>query len=138
MSMIHNLKGYVGRSAVYIENSQACVGTVESVDSNAERISAAFRIVPGTFMCGLRFIRTLGDDPIETVLEDAPFGTAWDVEVSNEEFLLEEDQWQASFLWGGGFRIFFQPSFVNRFLNGDVTWLDAFYADDDEDDDSDG
>jgi hypothetical protein len=89
-------------------------------------------------MCRLRFFRTPGDDPIEKVLEEAPFGNEWQVEVSNKEFFQEEDYGQASFLWGGGFRIFFEPSFVSRFLNGDVRWLDEFYGDDDEDDDSDG
>jgi hypothetical protein len=88
-------------------------------------------------MCRLRFFRAPGDDPIEKALEEAPFGYEWGVEVSNKEFFLEDDHWQASFLWGGGFRIFFQPSFVSRFLTGDVTWLDEFYGDDDADD-SDG
>jgi hypothetical protein len=136
--MIHNLKHYVGRSAVYVESSLACVATVESADSNAEGITATFRLVPGAFICRLRFIRTPGDDPIEQVLDEAPFGNEWQVEVSNQEFFLKDDHWQALFVWGGGFRIFFQPAFVGRFLNGDVTWLDEFYADGDADDDSDG
>jgi hypothetical protein len=135
--VIQNLKNYVGRSAVCIESSQACAVTVVSADSNAERISVAFRLIPGAFMCRLRFFRTPGDDHIETVLEEAPFGNEWRAEVSNNEFFPEDDHWQASFLWGGGFRIFFQPSFVSRFLRGDVTWLHEFYGDDDADD-SDG
>ncbi len=135
--MSHNLKSYVGRSAVYMESSQACAATVVSAHSNAQRIMAAFRLLPGAFMCRLRLFRTPGDDPIEEILEQAPFGNEWRVEVSNQEFFLQEDHWQASFLWGGGFRILFQPSLVSRFLRGDVTWLDEFYGDDDADD-SDG
>jgi hypothetical protein len=106
---------------------------VETADFNADRITAAFRLMPGAFMCRLRLFRTPGEDPIATVLDEAPFGNVWQVEVSNKEFFLEDDHWQALFLWGGGFRIFFQPSFVSRFLKGDVTWLDEFYADDDAD-----
>jgi hypothetical protein len=125
--MIHDLKSYVGRSAVCIESSLACAATVESADSNAERITAAFRLIPGAFMCRLRFFRTPHDDPIEKVLEEAPFGNEWQVMVSNKEFYLKNDHWQALFLWGGGFRIFFQPAFVDRFLRGDVAWLDEYY-----------
>jgi hypothetical protein len=139
--MIHNIKSYVGRSAVYIESSKACAATVVSADSNAQWNTAAFRLLPGAFMCRLRFLRTPDDGPIEEVLEQAPFGNEWQVEVSDQEFFLDDDHWQASFLWGGGFRIFFQPSFVSRFLSGDVSWLDEFYADDidgDDGDDSDG
>lgn len=131
--MFHDLKSYVGRSAVYIESSQACVTTVETAQSSADRMAAAFRLVPGAFMCSLRFFRTSCDDPIETVLDEAPFGNEWQVEASETEFFLEDELWQASFLWGGGFRVFFQPSFVGRFLKADVAWLDEFYADEDAD-----
>ena len=132
----------MGRTAVYIESSNACAATVVSADSNEQRITAEFKLLPGTFMCRLRFIQMPGDDPIEEILEESPLGDEWEVGVSNQEFYLEDDHWQASFLWGGGFRIFFQPSFVSRFLSGDVIWLDEFYdgedADDDDADDSDG
>lgn len=137
-TMTHNLTSYVGRSVVYIESSKACAATVESVFCNTERISATFRLIPGAFMCRFRSFRTLGDERVERVLEAAPFGNTWDIGVSNKEFFLEDDHWQASFLWGGGFRIFFQQSFVSRFLSGDVTWLDEFYGDgNDSDEESD-
>jgi hypothetical protein len=80
-------------------------------------------------MCRLRFVRKLGDGAIEQVLTEPPFGETWSVTVPNGEFCLAEDHWQALFLWGGGFRIFFQSAFVPRFRNGDVDWLEEYYAD---------
>ena len=135
--MVQNLKSYVGRTAVYIESSQACAGIVESAASNMEKVTATFRLVPGSFMRRLRFFQTPGDERIEKILEDAPFGNTWGVMASYKEFFLEDDFWQACFLWGGGFRIFFQPSFVNRFLTGDLVWIDEFYGDDTDEDDAD-
>lgn len=125
--MLYDLKGYVGRSAVFIENSQACVATVESVDCNTDQITAAFRVKPSSFMCRLRSFREADDDPIKCVLERSPFGNTWDIKVSQGEFFLNDDHWQAAFLWGGGFRVFFQPSFVSRFLSGDVGWLEEYF-----------
>jgi hypothetical protein len=133
--MPHSLESYVGRSAVFIESSEACLVTVEKVECDAERVRADFKLVPHSFRCRLRFIRTLDDDPIEAVLQEPPSGESWNVMVRNKEFFLENDHWQASFLWGGGFRVFFQPSFVSRFLDGDVRWLDEYYNDSEDEDD---
>ena len=134
--MPHSLEDYVGRPAVFIESSQACLGTVEKVECDAERVRAEFKLVPHAFQCRLRFLRTPDGDPVEAVLQEPPFGETWDVMVSNREFFLENDHWQASFLWGGGFRVFFQPSFVRRFLTGDLRWLDEYYNDSEDENDA--
>lgn len=131
--MAHVLDNFVGRTAVFIEGRDACLGVVEKVEADEERVRADFRIVPDSFRCHLRFWRAPGDEPIEERLAAPPFGETWDVMVSNKEFYLDEDHWQASFLWGGGFRIFFQPDYVKRFATGDVAWLDDFYSDGDDD-----
>lgn len=73
-----------------------------------------------------------------TTPSEPPFGETWDVMVSNKELYLHEDHWQASFLWGGGFRIFFHPDYVRRFASGDVTWHDEFYGDGGEGGEADG
>ncbi|MFN0019305.1 MAG: hypothetical protein ACKVP0_13660 [Pirellulaceae bacterium] len=126
------LDSFIGRVAVFVETSQACLASVGKVESDSERICVGFQVVPDSFGCRLRFFRQPGDDPIEELLTEPPFGDAWDVMVSNKEFYLDDDHWQASFLFGGGFRAFFQPAFVQRFILGDVTWLDEFYGDDED------
>jgi hypothetical protein len=138
--MTYALDNFVGRTAVFLESCHACLGVVETVDTDEERIRADFRLVPNSFCCHLRCSLKSGDDPIEERLAEPPFGENWDVMVSNNEFYLDEDHWQASFLWGGGFRIFFQPDYVKRFASGDVTWLGEFYSDSDEEeeDETDG
>lgn len=135
--MPHVLDSFVGRVAVYIESSHACLGTVEKVETDTERFRAHFKVVPDSFRCKLRFIRHPDDGPIEERLVDPPFGDTWDVMVPNKEFYLEDDHWQALFLWGGGFRVFFQPTFIERFAAGDVTWIDTYYGDAVDEDDGD-
>lgn len=130
--MPYELNHYVGRSAVFIETGDACVGVVERVDTNDERINAWFRIIPDSFSCHLRFfIESPNDDPIERILNEPPFGETWDISVSNQEFHLDDEHWQAAFLFGGGFRVFFHDEYVARFRDGDVLWLDEFYDGDD-------
>ena len=131
--MLKLLHTFVGRIAVFVEAGEACLGKVESVDSSDEQVRARFNIVPGSFCCRLRVIRQPGDDPIEEVLQQPPFGDSWDVLVSNEEFDLTDEHWSALFHWGGGFRVYFQAAFVERFAAGDVGWLYEFYNDDDDD-----
>lgn len=132
--MPHSLDRYLGRSCVFIESGAACVGTVETVEIAEGETSAVFRLVPNSFRCRLRLFRSGSEDAIEHVLQEPPFGDTWSVMVSNKEFYVEDDHWQATFLFGGGFRIFFQPSFVKRFLTGDVAWLDEYYNDVEQDD----
>jgi hypothetical protein len=122
------LDSFVGRTAVFIENSYACLAIVQTVKSDSEHVHATFGLVPDSFRCRLRFIRQQADDPIEERLDAWPYGGSWNVMVSNKEFYLGDDHWQASFLWGGGFRVFFQPTFVQRFAAGDVSWLDEYYG----------
>jgi len=62
------------------------------------------------------------------VLKEDYFPNTWKVEGSDREFFPESDYWQFVFLYGGGVRIFFQPTFVSRFLAGDVSWLDEFFS----------
>ena len=135
--MRHVLDSFVGRVAVFIESGDTCLGTVENVVSDSECVRAAFKLVPGSFRCRLRFLRHPGDDPIEERSAEPPFGDTWEATVSNKEFYLEDEHWQASFLFGGGFRAFFQPTFVERFAAGDVTWLDEYYGDGEDEDDED-
>jgi hypothetical protein len=63
------------------------------------------------------------------VLQEPPFGDAWNVSASKGEFYLDEDHWQVTFLFGGGIRVFFQPEYVARFLSRDVSWIDEYYDD---------
>jgi hypothetical protein len=135
--MPHVLDSFVGRTAVFIDTCQACLGTVDKVETDAERVRANFKLVPDAFRCRLRFFQQPGDDPIEERLTEPPFGDAWDVMVSNKEFYLDDDHWQASFLFGGGFRVFFQPAYVQRFASGDVSWLDEYYGDGDDEEEGD-
>jgi hypothetical protein len=124
-----DLSSYVGRSAVYVETQKMCVAVVSSVDANEERAAVGFSRTPGTYACRLRFILNPGDDPVEEVLKEDYFPSTWTVAGSNREFFPEGEYWQFLFLYGGGARIFFQPSFVSRFLAGDVKWLDEFFSD---------
>jgi hypothetical protein len=124
----HDLANYVGRTAVYVETQKMCVAVVSSVYQDEERVAAEFTRTPGTFMCRLRFVLNPGDDPIEEVLKEDSFPSTWKVEASDREFFPEADYWQVLFLFGGGVRIFFQPTFVSRFLAGDVSWLDEFFG----------
>jgi hypothetical protein len=132
----HSFENCIGRSCVYIESGDACVCTVEAVSVTADSFSARFRIVPDSFKCRLRVIRTVGEDLIECVLEEPPFGNDWGVSAFDKQFYLEleKDYWYLGFLWGSGVRFFFQPSFVGRFLAGDIAWINEFYDDESDQD----
>jgi hypothetical protein len=112
---------------VYVETQTMCVAVVSSVDISEERVAIGFTRTRGTFSCRLRFILNPGDDPIEERLPEDYLPSTWTVESSNREFFPEGDYWQFLFLFGGGARIFFQPTLVSRFLSGDVGWLDEFF-----------
>ena len=140
LSMPHSLGMFVGRAAVFVESGYAAAVTVEKAESGPERATATFRRIPDSFHCLLRRVSKPGDGPIEEIPPAWPFGESWDVEVSHAEFFVypERDHWQASFLWGGGFRVWFNPSFVARFLKGDVNWMHEFYRGDDHDESTGG
>ena len=127
--MQQSLEDYIGRPCVYIESGDVCVCTVEAARITTESFSAQFRIVADSFKCRLRVIRTAGEDLIESVLDDPPFGDEWNVSALDKQFYfeLEGDYWHLGFLSWGGFRAFFQPSFVARFLAGDIAWMDECY-----------
>ena len=54
--------------------------------------------------------RAVGVSRVESWSEAAVFGKRWEVSVGLDQFWHEDDYWQASFLWGGGFRVFFHPA----------------------------
>jgi hypothetical protein len=127
------LQEYIGRTAVYVESGLACVATVTRAYGEGGGLWAEFRHAPGSFCCEMRRFSVIGQDPpgpIKEVLTEPPFGEEWDVGVSAKEFFPDKDFWQACFLWGSGFRVFFQPEYIARFQNGDLTWLAEYYGDD--------
>lgn len=127
-----DLDEFVGRTSVFIDGGDACLGIVDSVQNADGRITACFRVVPDSFRCRLRLICDLPDDnPIECVMDEPPFGDSWDISVSDQEFHSDHDHWQATFLFGGGFRVFFHNEYVSRFHAGDVRWLGEYYNGDD-------
>ncbi|MEM9447695.1 MAG: hypothetical protein AAGA75_04085 [Cyanobacteria bacterium P01_E01_bin.6] len=85
-----------------------------------------------TVACTLNCGRLDDGSPIHSWSESLPFGEEWDVSASPEQFYANEDYWQVLSLWGGGFRIFFQPDFVMGFTNQDITWLDRYFDGDDD------
>jgi hypothetical protein len=123
-----DLQDHVGRHLVYIEDQCVCIATLEDVHRTHERVGATFRIVADTFRCRLRMFCNPGDSPVEELLEEAPFGEAWEFESASDEFDVKEvNCWQVTFLWGGGIRMFFEKDFVSRTLRGDVMWIDEYY-----------
>jgi hypothetical protein len=75
----------------------------------------------------LRLGRAVGESRVESWSEAAVFGERWEVGVGPGQFWPEDDYWQATFLWGGGFRVFFKPTLIERFTQRDVSWLDEIF-----------
>lgn len=119
---------YCGRQAIFIESGDACLAMLSEAELSAESFKATFVASDSPALsCELMRIRMEGEGPVRAWSEVFPFGDRWGVCVTPREFFIEPENWQASTLWGGGFRVFFQPEYVERFIQHDVSWLDEFY-----------
>jgi hypothetical protein len=97
-----NASEYIGRSVVFIESGEMCLATVVFANYDAIEFKATFEA-----LLALAFkLCQQQDSVIDPWSGDLPFGQCWDVSVSKKEFFYDTDHWQASFLWGGGFRVF--------------------------------
>jgi hypothetical protein len=131
-----NARKYTGRSVIFIESGEMCLATVVSANYDAVGFKATFEAsLSPARACELRQFRQHQESLINQWSEKSPFGQRWDVSVSKKEFFHDTDHWQASFLWGGGFRVFLNQLFVERFINHDVAWLEEFYNCDDDSED---
>lgn len=130
---IMKVSEYRGRQAVFVESGDACLATVSEAEFSTEWFKATFVAShPPAPSCELKLSQMEGEDPVKSWSEVPPFGERWDVCVRPGEFFAGPEHWQASFLSGGGFRVFFQPDYVERFIRRDVSWLDEFYNAEDE------
>jgi hypothetical protein len=133
-----DINAYVGKRAIFVESGRMCMATIADVHYSSEGLTAIFEAEHSPCLsCELRVIRTDNEDAVKVWLESAVFGVRWDIFVSSKEFFYEADYWQASFLFGGGFRVFFNPVFINRFIGRDVTWLEEFFNGQNEESDND-
>jgi hypothetical protein len=134
---------YLGRQAIFVESGAMCLATVVGVEHTAEQITALFAVCRSPRLsCRLRLVRAVDESRVESWSASAVFGERWEVSVGLDQFRHEDDYWQASFLWGGGFRVFFHPALIERFAQRDVSWLaevfdrdDASLEDEEEGDD---
>jgi hypothetical protein len=135
-----NINCYIAKRAIFVESGQMCLAMVVDATYSSEEFTAIFEADDSpSLSCELKVIRRYDEDAVIAWSESAVFGARWNISVSSKEFYPEEDFWQANFLFGGGFRIFFNPIFIERFIGRDVTWLDEYFnaqnedsADDDE------
>ncbi len=110
-----------------------CLATLIQAEYGTDSFSAVFSASKSpSLSCNLQRIRYADEDAVSSWSESAIFGEHWEVLVKTSEFDYEQDYWQASFLWGGGFRIFLAQKFVERFISHDVSWLEEFFNQDDE------
>jgi hypothetical protein len=116
----------VGRKCVFVESGLMCLGIVESARFDQGNFFAAFKGVPNTFACRYRKYQEADEAPIAETFNEPPLGDRWDVAVPEKDFYLDRDYWDASPSWGG-FKIFFDPEFVERFSRGDISWMQEFY-----------
>jgi hypothetical protein len=130
-SSMMNAIEYIGKSVVFIESGEMCLATVVSANYDAVGFKATFEasLSPALSYKFWQQQESLADP----WSGEFPFGQCWDVSVSKKEFFFDADHWQASFLWGGGFRVFLNQLFVERFINHDVDWLEEFYNCDEDD-----
>lgn len=128
-----NIDTYIGKRAIFIESGQMCLVKIIACNDSNQKFTATCQAddSPG-LSCELNVIRMQNEDAVKSWSNSPVFGTCWDLSVSLNEFHYEEDYWQASFLWGGGFRVFFHPTFIERFLQRDVTWLEEYFNSEDE------
>jgi hypothetical protein len=109
-----------------------CLATVVGVEHTAEMFHATFEVCRSPQLsCQLRLFRKGDESRVESWSESAVFGERWEVSVGLDQFWPEDDYWQALFLWGGGFRVFFKPALIERFTQRDVSWLDEIFDEDD-------
>jgi hypothetical protein len=119
---------HLGRRAIFVEAGAMCLATVVSVAHTAEWFTAGFEVCRSPQLsCQLRLGRAVGESRVESWSEAAVFGERWEVGVGPGQFWPEDDYWQATFLWGGGFRVFFKPTLIERFTQRDVSWLDEIF-----------
>jgi len=95
----------LGRQAVFAESGAMCLATVVGVEHTAEQFTAPFEVCRSPRLsCRLRLIRAVDESRVASWSASAVFGERWEVSVGLDQFVHEDDYWQASFLWGGGFR----------------------------------
>jgi hypothetical protein len=120
-----NPSDYNGKSVVFIESGEMCLATIVSAAYDTEGFKATFEASSSPAVaCELRQFQQHQDGSNHRWSEKSPFGQRWDVSASMKEFFHDPECWQASFLWGGGFRVFVNQLFVERFLNHDIAWLE--------------
>lgn len=135
-----NFDQLLGKPLVLIESGHCCLAKLTSVSHDGNWFDAEFeRNQHPSVACEYGLISTAGEKPTLNWSPPLPFQSPWAVKVSSEEFYFEEEFWQAQFLWGGGFRVFFNPRYVEEFSRGSLDWLWQHYADEEdcEDDPSD-
>jgi hypothetical protein len=128
-----NISKYIGKQLIFVEAGKMCLATLIQAEYGTDGFSAVFSASKSpSLSCNLHRIRYADEDAVSSWSESAVFGEHWEVLVTTSEFDYEQDYWQASFLWGGGFRIFLDQTFVERFISHDVSWLEEFFNQDDE------
>ena len=121
-----NTSEYIGKQLVFIEAGQMCLATLIQAEYGTDGFRAVFSASKfPSLSFNLRGIPCANEDAYWSQLSF--FGDDWEVFVNHSEFQYEQNYWQASFLWGGGFRIFFDQKFVDRFISHDISWLEEFY-----------
>jgi hypothetical protein len=124
-----NFSKYIGRKVVFMESGQMCLAKVVEADLGVSGFRAVFVAVqsPATSNQLHQFCKSADENLVKSWSETAVFGERWSVFVGYREFLIEEYYWQASTLWGGGFRVFLDPLFIERFMQRDLSWLESFF-----------
>ena len=127
-----SINKYLGRRAIFVESDAMCLATVVGVEYADEMFHAVFEVCRSPQLsCQLRLFREVDESRVESWSESAVFGERWEVSVGLDQFWPEDDYWQVLFLWGGGFRVFFNPTLIERFAQHDVSWLDEIFDGDD-------
>lgn len=116
----------VGLSLVFVESCLMGLGKLTSARIEGGYLYATFESAKSSFACKRRFWQEPGDDPIEKILDDPPFGETWSIAMPADGVYTDEGVWEVTSTWGGGSRLFFDEEFVERFARGDVSWLDEY------------
>lgn len=130
-----NTSEYIGKQLIFVEAGKMCLATLIQAQYGTDGFRAIFSASKfPSLSCNLRKFRYANEDAVNCWSELSFLGEHWKVFVKPSEFYYAQDYWQASFLWGGGFRVFLDQKFVERFIAHDVSWLEEFFNQDEDSD----